>query len=149
MSKKLQPSNKSAKAFAALTGTARTSAALHCRAGSVCPLAGRYSRMKNSIMIGINFACALAASIFIYRMLPYAAAVDCGEISQNQNCAALGQYELYGSAVAPFLIVGSLCLTALHLGAQRPKAAKVLLLAVPSIALVLGVYAIGFSVIQL
>jgi hypothetical protein len=34
-------SNKSLKAFAALTGTVQTGAASHCRAGSACPLARR------------------------------------------------------------------------------------------------------------
>ena len=104
--------------------------------------------MNKYALIMINIALALAVSIFIYQILPYAAAIACGEIKPLPNCQPLTQIELYSFTVAPFVIVGSIIFFAVRLWFTQPKLSRVLLSILPVIATLLGVYIIVFSTTQ-
>ena len=96
----------------------------------------------------INLVFALAVSIFIYQMLPYAAAVACGELKPIPNCEPLSQTKLYSFMVAPFVIAGSIIFFAVRQWLSQPILSKVLLSIIPVMAILLGVYIIVSSTTQ-
>lgn len=96
--------------------------------------------MTKQVLILINIALAIAASIFIYQMLPYASAVGCGELNPVPNCQPLTQTKLLLCAVVPIVLVCVIVFSSARLFPMHHKLSKSLLFIVPIIAILLGVY---------
>ena len=96
--------------------------------------------MTKQVLILINIALAITASIFIYQMLPYAAAVGCGELNPAPNCQPLTQTKLALYAMLPFFLVGAIAFCSVRLFPMQHKLSNGLLFIVPVLAILLGVY---------
>ncbi|MBU0913157.1 MAG: hypothetical protein KKF22_11510 [Gammaproteobacteria bacterium] len=104
--------------------------------------------MTKQVLILINIALAIAASIFIYQMLPYAAAIGCGDLNPVPNCQPLTQTKLLLYAVVPLVLVCAIAFCSVRLFSMRHKLSKGLLFVVPVWAILLGVYIFVLSATQ-
>ena len=104
--------------------------------------------MSKIALVTFNLALAVALAVFVYRMLPYAAGVACGEVTPIPGCAPLGKVEHYGLTASPLLVAGGIIFVALRLRASQPKLSNALLFLLPVAAIILGVYVLGFVTTQ-
>lgn len=96
--------------------------------------------MTKQVLIFINITLAIITAIFIFQMLPYAAAVGCGELNPAPNCQPLTQTKLALYAMVPFLLVGSIVFCSVRLLPMHHKLSKGVLFIVPVLVFLLGVY---------
>lgn len=104
--------------------------------------------MAKQVLILINIALGIAASIFIYLMLPYAAAIGCGEKHPLPNCQPITATELFLFIAMPLVLVCFIAFLGVRLFPKHRMFSIVLFSAVPVMAILLGAYIFVSSTIQ-
>lgn len=104
--------------------------------------------MAKQVLILINIALGIAASIFILQMLPYAAAIGREENHPVPNCQPIAATELFLFAAMPLVLIGFIVFLALRVFPKQRRLSIVLFSAVPLMAILLGGYIFVLSTTQ-
>ena len=87
--------------------------------------------MRYKILNILNVIIAVATSVLIWFMLPYASGVACDTTHLAKDCEPIGFWELLGNSSIPIFFAILLMLISHYLKNRHPKSAVIMLCLLP------------------